>query len=200
VAGDDYTPRAFLRTPLGLILHIKVPSAGVNVATDINDGGTVVGYWAQDLASARYGFIRSPLGFYTSYAPPAGCNISDAILHQINNRGDVAGTCSVPPYGESGYIRWHDGTMIKFDYPGSSDTQVFGIAGNGDVAGIYYLPESGVHGFIRKANGTFLSFDAPGSDLHNTYVSRMDEQGNIVGTYYDVDGLGHSYVRYNDSH
>ncbi len=198
--GDDFTPRAFARTPLGLILHIQVPGSGLNLASDINDGGTIVGYWGEDLNSDWFAFIRSPLGFYTTYALPDGCRITDGELHHINNRGDVAGTCSVGAFGVSGFIRWRNGTTLKVDYPGSDTTYIRGIAGNGDVAGYYYLPESGVHGFVRKANGAFVSFDAPGSDPGNTYVYRMDERGNTSGTYYKDGGLLQgTYIRYAGS-
>ncbi|MBC8027210.1 MAG: hypothetical protein H7Y89_14555 [Steroidobacteraceae bacterium] len=52
------------------------------------------------------------------------------------------------------------------------------------------------HGFVRSADGTFTSFDFPGAPDGTTDVTSVDEQGNIVGIYYDENSQLHAFVRY----
>jgi hypothetical protein len=46
-----------------------------------------------------------------------------------------------------------------------------------------------------KAVGTFITFDVPGAGTTGTLPSGMNAEGVITGTYYDVNAVGHGFLR-----
>lgn len=65
----------------------------------------------------------------------------------------------------------------------------------------YYLDTNNVyHGFLRSPDGKFTSFDAPGADtnagdFNGTLPNAINDAGAITGVYYDVQNLGHGFLR-----
>jgi hypothetical protein len=68
----------------------------------------------------------------------------------------------------------------------------------------YYLDANNVyHGFLRSPEGTFTNFEAPGSDttandFNGTVPNAINDLGAITGAYYDVNSVGHGFLRSPD--
>jgi hypothetical protein len=116
----------------------------------------------------------------------------------------------VMPVGAAQYA---DGPrFITFDAPGAgtgsgqgtgcfayTDCSVL-INNWGAITG-YYLDANNVfHGFLRSPEGTFTNFEAPGSDtnpndFNGTLPNAINDAGAITGVYYDVNNVGHGFLR-----
>jgi hypothetical protein len=102
--------------------------------------------------------------------------------------------------------------IITFDAPGAgtgsgqgtgcfayTDCSVL-INNFGAITG-YYLDANNVfHGFLRSPKGTFTNFEAPGSDtnpndFNGTLPNAINDAGAITGAYYDVNSVGHGFLR-----
>src|SRR5689334_14382899 len=69
----------------------------------------------------------------------------------INDHGDVSGTYSDST--QHGFLRRKDGSIIKFDFPGSSETIANQINDAGDIIGVYRpSPSDTYRAYIRHAN------------------------------------------------
>jgi hypothetical protein len=102
--------------------------------------------------------------------------------------------------------------IITFDAPGAgtgsgqgtgcfayTDCSVL-INNFGAITG-YYLDANNVyHGFLRSPEGTFTNFEAPGADttpndFNGTLPNAINDAGAITGAYYDVNNVGHGFLR-----
>jgi hypothetical protein len=104
--------------------------------------------------------------------------------------------------------------IITFDAPGAgtgsgqgtgclyialTDCSVL-INNFGAITG-YYLDANNVfHGFLRSPEGTFTNFEAPGSDtnpndFNGTLPNAINDAGAITGIYFDVNNVGHGFLR-----
>jgi hypothetical protein len=50
-------------------------------------------------------------------------------------------------------------------------------------------------GFLRNANGAFTTFDPPGAALIGTVPTNINPMGTIAGYYYDINFIGHGFLR-----
>jgi hypothetical protein len=83
-----------------------------------------------------------------------------------------------------------------FQIPGATGgTYADAINDSGEIAGSFY-DESGAHAFIRTRLGVYSYFDDPftsagqGSvDPWNTYAYGIDNAGDVVGAYYNENGI-----------
>ncbi len=105
--------------------------------------------------------------------------------------------------------------IITFDAPGAgtmagqgtgcfavTDCSVL-INNFGAITG-YYLDANNVfHGFVRSPDGKFTSFEAPDADttpddFNGTVPNAINDAGAITGAYYDVNSVGHGFLRSPD--
>jgi uncharacterized membrane protein len=112
-------------------------------------------------------------------------------------------------------VNAHEHRIITFDAPGAgtgngqgtgcfayTDCSVL-INDRGAITG-YYLDANNVyHGFLRSPEGTFTNFEAPGSDtnpndFNGTLPNAINDCGAITGSYYDVNNVGHGFLRSPD--
>jgi len=83
---------------------------------------------------------------------------------------------------DNGGFLYNKGKYQTLSFPGSSQTQPWGINDNGIVVGWYYgcTPTCADHAFaIMK--GKYLSFDYPGA--MGTFSGGINYSGQIVGSY-----------------
>jgi hypothetical protein len=99
--------------------------------------------------------------------------------------------------------------LVVFDAPGAGTGVVqgtgcfgctFGINQSGEIVGTYSDANNVLHAFLRYPNGNFVTFDAPGADttansFHGTRAQSINELGAVAGTYTDVNGAAHGYLR-----
>ena len=193
--SSDNNSHGYVRNPGGVIQNIMIPGNEYVIPWAINDDGLVAGYFAEQFYTEFKGFLRTIGGQYTTFTAPPECGFGEGHPLEMNSQADLIGTCA---NRASSFLRKHGGGFVIIDYPGAVETVAHGIAANGDISGYYTNADFGVHGFIRHPNGSFESFDFPGAAPGTTEVSRMDDDGNIVGTYYDANQVQRGFVRYAD--
>lgn len=119
------------------------------------------------------------------------------VLTSINNAGDIVGIYEMPGIRQS-FIRHQDGSFTPFDFPKTKDvTTATGINNTGEVIGFYYDNRKGcngnpAHGFVRNKDGSFISFTYPGA--HQTYPNGINDKKEVVGSYFDCDGLTRGFI------
>jgi len=87
---------------------------------------------------------------------------------------------------------WKDGAFTQIDFPGSSDTVVFGINSRGDIVGGW---DTGVtspneHGFVCS-KGSCFSFDVSSAVV--TQGDAISIDGVVVGVYVESNGITHGF-------
>jgi uncharacterized membrane protein len=171
---------------------IDFPGAVLTFATDINNGGQIVGRYL-DTAGITRGYLLSR-GTFTSLTFP-GAVFTDTI--GINRSGDIVGfyslTSTTGVKDVHGFLL-RGGIFISFDFPGAPDTFAEGIDTNGDIVGFttdISFSLSKRHGFLLSG-GVFTSIDFPGAA--STEAWRINDLGEIVGRYLSTtDDKWHLY-------
>jgi hypothetical protein len=94
-----------------------------------------------------------------------------------------------------GFVRALDGTITKFDVPGSIFFGALfgGINPLGAIVGSYF---DGItfHGFRRAPDGTFTTVDPPGSASTNPGPGGINPAGVIVGSYLDASKVARGFL------
>jgi len=184
--------------------------------TDINNVGTIVGYYIDDHL-VHHGFVRDRDGTFTKLdAPGAGVGLVPPVMvghpelisgqgtlaSSVNDAGTITGYFIDAKNIKHGFLRDKLGTFLTFDVPGSGGTVPQSINQSGEVTGTYDGPprvtdgrSGAVHGFLRDANGKITSLDVPGAktafwepNQQGTYPQTINENGVIVGWYNQTDG------------
>jgi len=208
----------YLRLSNGTITTFDAPNAGTgkNQGTHpigVNTGQTIAGMVA-DSGSVEHGFVRSSTGVFTEFDAPGAGNSQNrgTIPLSINKSGTIVGMVKDSTDVHHGFLRTSAGTIKTFDVPaaGKSATQgtsPYSINSGGQIAGSYKDSNSVYHGFLRAANGAITSpIDAPGAAKSSTtffkdiccggtYVTSIDNSGNITGVFTDSKGVYHGFIR-----
>lgn len=97
--------------------------------------------------------------------------------------------------------------FIYFEVPGAdtapgdyNGTFPSGINDWGAITGYYEDANNEVHGFLRVPGGKFITFDVPGAvtmpgSNSGTTPSSINDLGQITGSYSDVNGSVHGFLR-----
>jgi probable HAF family extracellular repeat protein len=137
--------QSFLDTA-GVFTTFVVPGASSTVASGINDGGRIVGYF--DDATGRHGFVYSG-GVFTAFdAPGAYFNGAyDTAATGINDSGQIVGYF-FDAAGIHGFLDTA-GVFTTIDVPGalSGTTVAYGINDNGQIVRSFG-DNAGGHGFL----------------------------------------------------
>jgi len=185
-----------------------VPGAGAGSyqgtsPSSINLEGEITGLYI-DASSLAHGFLRSPLGFLTTFDAPG--EINGTYPSSINLLGAVTGYYYDVNFVGHGFLRSSNGTFTTFDAPGA----VAGMIGTfpssinleGTITGYYYDTNFVSHGFLRSSNGTFTTFDAPGAGTttspQGTTPEALNPLGVIAGIATDSSNFSNGFLR--DSH
>jgi probable HAF family extracellular repeat protein len=184
-AGDyvatDGIDRPFVRNADGsLSLRNGMPGASVTYAIEINNGGDLLGSFTLDPngASGFIGYVMRGKNFILIFTYP-GANVTSTYALGWNEAGTIVGSYKTTTDGEEhGFSRSAQGKFKQLDFPGSVQTEAFGINAAGDIVGRYGDAHGTQHGFLLR-NGSFTSIDAlPGQ---NTYAWGINARGEIVG-------------------
>jgi probable HAF family extracellular repeat protein len=178
--GEDGIDRPFVRNPNGSFdLRPAFAGASVTYAIDINSRGDLAGSYTLDPEAANgfTGYVMRGSSFISTFSYP-GANVTNTYVLGQNESGAIVGSYKTTTEDEEhGFLRTAHGKFRRIDYPGSLQTEAFGINDAGDVVG-RYLDASGVnHGFLLS-DGDFTTFDAAGP---NTFAWGINSKGNIVG-------------------
>jgi uncharacterized membrane protein len=180
LAGGTYTQLDYPGTTTG------------TVALGINASGEIVGIYENP---NQTGFLLSG-GTYTSIAVP-GAVLTYA--EGINKHGVIAGYY-FDTSGNSHGFTWDKGTITTIDYGnGYPNTYLAGIDDSGVIVGGYgsWMTVGSIsypweHGFLYSG-GTFSTFDAPFGDDVITSPFGMNNNGEVVGTYVDSQGMNYGF-------
>jgi N-acetylneuraminic acid mutarotase len=198
-------------------MGLTVGTRAMSISAGTTAGNyTIVGDY-KNASSVYYGFIRDSSGNYTTInAAGAGtAAYQGTACMAINSVGTIAGRYLDSNSLSHGFARAASGTITEFVAPNATTTGNFhgnygtipiGIDTNGDIAGVYTDARNLVHGFFRTASGAITSFDPPGvatvlgtGSFTGTFGFNMDSAGDITGTYTDVEGILHGFLRTVDN-
>jgi len=218
--ANNFT-RGFRRAPDGSFTTFVAPGeCTTNLGTgchgtgawNINIFGVIVGPYEDNSGSfVEHTFIRFPDGTFTTFAVPgssmeAGQGTGPALSSGLNDAGAITGNYYDANNVFHGYLRYPNGTFIKFEAPGADTTDAYhgtfpeSLNNFGAIAG-YYLDGNGVyHGFLRNPHGTFATFEAPGADtnagdFNGTFPINISLSGAITGYYIDANSVYHGFLR-----
>ncbi len=153
------------------------------VATGINDGGTIAGYYIT-ADFAHHGFLDIG-GNFTTFDVAGLTDVA-----AINAAGTVIGQY-LDGDGAHGYINVA-GTITPIDVPfaGASDTTPTALNDSGQITGTYFLGGK-VHGFVESA-GTFTTIAIPGASLVDPKA--INAAGDVAGCFVGSDGHYHGFL------
>jgi uncharacterized membrane protein len=137
------------------------------------------------------------VSFDVPNAPCTAYNTDCIYPVAINAQGDITGiyTDPDPSIGQQSFIRYANGTFVKFQYPGSSCcTTAAGINIEGTVTGNYYDANGVEHGFLRSVGGHLTNIDIPGSV--QTEPISINDLGDVIGDYQDPRSPTHGFIRH----
>jgi uncharacterized membrane protein len=139
------------------------PAGNLTTARGISNRGDIVG--AYRVTPPRHALLISN-GQFLPLAPMSLLAADYSEAFKINNRGDVVGSY----IGDDGFFHGfllRKGVLTTLDFPGASQTELYGINDSGVVVGEWDIldPEGNLlayHGFLWR-NGDFSEVNFPGS-------------------------------------
>jgi probable HAF family extracellular repeat protein len=194
VGADDSLPgrHAFL---LNHDSHVVLDSSGVlgtqtSFARGINNRGDIVGGYFDDDGN-EHGFLFRHGTLTTIDVPFAGSLGTQ--LDGLNDSGIIVGVWVDGAFTVHGFI-YQNGSFAHLDYPGALDTYPYGINSRGDIVGNWDTDQSTVgHGFVFSS-GRIFSLDVPDAVPDGTAADGINERGQVVGSYIDLDGNSHGFL------
>jgi hypothetical protein len=185
----------FKRTPNGVFTPIDVPGGNGTFAHDINNSGVIVGRY---FSAGKHCFVLDTTGYRTIDVPFPGAIGTDC--RGINDQGQIVGSYdTLSPTGQRirhGFLL-SAGIFTSIDVPfaGVTRTVTRRINNAGQIVGRYVL--NGVdHGFLLDGGG-FTSIEFP--PARPTGVGGINDNGLIVGTYFDPSGFIFGFTRTVDT-
>jgi uncharacterized membrane protein len=170
---------------------IDYPGVAFSLVTGINGRGEMVGWW-QDANGVQHGYVLRHGVFASVDVPEA----SSTRIDGINASGDIVGAYDAPDGSSPGFVE-RGGKFTRVEpVPAATFTVAKGISSSGDVVGYYAVnddlgQEIERHGFLlRRGNYTIIDF--PGGA--KTGLSAINDEGDMLGWYDDVDGLIHGFL------
>ena len=181
----------------GQFMQIDYPGAAATVGRGINNAGDVTGNHFNS-AGTESGFILKDGTFYNVRVPGSGS--TDVWMAEDNGRV-MLGDAVMPPDGAlHGYVRRKPGDFQLIDFPGLPVpcTGPRWINERGDIVGLFAYVSTvddcfanpPLHGFLLR-RGKYIAIDVPGST--STTVLGINDDGVIVGTYADKQGVDHGF-------
>ena len=124
-------------------------------------------------------------GVFTTYEFPDAQN---TYFFALGNNGNAAGHYEDSDGLFHGVVL-ENGEMRQYDFPGSVQTEIYGISdATGALTG-NFTDESGV----RRGFSADEIIEVPGAT--ETFTDFVNASGGMVGSYIDADGIYHPYVR-----
>jgi hypothetical protein len=173
--GGGYSQSGFQDT--------NFPNSAQTQVTGLNNGGTLVGFWA-DQNDANFGWYKKPNGKFVNVNFPTQDNSSPAVnqLLGVNNSNTAVGFYNDGAGNSHGY--WYDigsGNFHPIRVPSdvTSDTAA-GVNDHRDIAGFATTSDGTEEGFLI-ANGSFNPIMYPGAS--STQALGVNNSDEVVGVY-----------------
>ncbi|MBA3914199.1 MAG: hypothetical protein H0X25_10210 [Acidobacteriales bacterium] len=180
IVGWSLNGHGFLYDSVGKVFHaLDYPGAVGTYPVSINNTGGKTGTFSfTGGVNELMGF--QCLGSTCNQITPTGM---PATVAGITDAAAVFGTLSAP-------FRFAHGRYQRFMIPGEPEARLSGVNFAG-TALVGWMTPYGLRGFIYRA-GVLRILNFPGSP--NTQASGVNEDGVVVGTFFDSDGISHGFV------
>lgn len=169
-------------------ITIDFPNATSTFANGLNDQGDIVGSYT-DAAGNTHGFILQDKDFTTLDFPEA--IFTDPIA--INDRRQIVGIYETADQGIHGFL-FDRGSFTSIDHNPDNFTPPFtealGINNSGHIVGSF-LEVVTLVGLVQQED-LFETLTVPGQV--ETVINSLNEQGDQVGTYNDINLVQHGFV------
>ena len=157
----------------------------VNQILGINDNGIAVGFY-NDAAGVSHGFtLNQATGAFTKIPKQGGSTVATG----INNAGAVVGFAQASDGTISSFLL-SSGHTTRFQFPGGSSTEAFGINASDQIVGSYLDGAGVMHGFVLDnptGAARWRSVDDP-NGVGSTVINGENDAGDLVGFYTDAAG------------
>ena len=164
---------------------IDVPGVDFLAVTASSDFQDYAGYTKSADGEKEVAFTLID-GVFTTYDFPSSQN---TYFYALGNNGQAAGHYEDSEGLYHGVILGEDGELRQYDFPDAVETQILGIS---DATGVLTGNFIDASGMRRGFTGETI-IEVPGA--LETYADFVNAAGAIVGSYVDVDGTYHPYVR-----
>lgn len=124
-------------------------------------------------------------GVFTTYDFPGSQNTH---FYALGNNGQAAGHYQDSEGLYHGVVL-ENGELRQYDFPGAVETFLYGISDSTGALTGNFIDESG----IRRGFSADEIVEFPGAK--ETYADFVNASGGMVGSYVDVDGIFHPYIR-----
>jgi probable HAF family extracellular repeat protein len=172
---------SFLRSATtGLYDVIGVPGMITRVL-GINNLGQLSGVLWDATWTASTGFVRSPTGVVSTYAPPG---VIYSGFSKINDKGQIVG------YAYDGKHTGLYGSPTSPETFSFGDTNGYGLNNNGDIVGRVDTPYP--EAFITSSDGQTQFWRMKGAMA--TYFTDINDGGEIVGSFQGSAGYVHGII------
>jgi probable HAF family extracellular repeat protein len=158
----------------------------------VNSAGTAAG-WCTNTSGVEIGFLyKYGTKTFTDINIP-GASLTNA--NGINDHGAVVGTYVDSSGVQHGYLL-AGGKVTNLDPPGvTSLATAWGINNNGVITVFGQNSSLGYVSFITADNGTtYTAFQAPGEGATGTAIHQINNNRDIVATYFDSSGNRHGVL------
>ncbi len=195
-------PRSYVGTSQQGLSELQLPGAASTEGWNINQDGSVVGYYDSEDGDRR-GFIARPTEETAekfrdiAYPPPPEFNftyksidvpgVDYLALTASSDFEDYAGYARSPDGEKEVAFTLSDGVFTTYDFPGSQNTYFYALGNNGLAAGHYQDRDGLYHGVILE-NGELRQYDFPGAVQTEIY-GFSDATGILTGNFIDDSGV-----------
>ena len=170
----------------GVFTTVDAPGAAGKTKTTqllgLNAAGVAVGFY-NDAAGTSHAFkYNQSTRVLTPLTPP---NADSAVATGINSKDEIVGFLTRDKT-TAGFFVSH-AAFDEFDYPGSTNTQPFGVNNNDEIVGSEVDAKGQSHGFTLTSPSTHASFTAidDPQGVGSTVVNGVNDKGQLVGFYQD---------------
>ncbi|HXJ86842.1 MAG TPA: hypothetical protein VMS18_08515 [Candidatus Binatia bacterium] len=170
---------------------IDFPGASQTQVFGFNDYGTIVGNYT-DTQGAVHAFVYRAGSYQT-------IDHSDSVENGflgINNDEHIAGYYIGTDQRYHGFVL-AGSVYHNVSFPGALDTVAWDVNDFGDVVGGFdFTDQNTVIAFLDH-RGSYTSFEDPVAPPGASQADALNDRGQIVGVYVDIDGNVHGFLRQN---
>ena len=163
---------------------IDVPGIEFLALTASSDFEDYAGYTKSDDGEKEVAFTLID-GVFMTYDFPGSQN---TYFFALGNNGNAAGHYQDSDGLFHGIVL-ENGELREYNFPGSVETEIYGIS---DATGVLTGNYTDADGIRRGFSGDEI-IEAP--EAPNTFADFVNASGRLVGSYIDADGIYHPYVR-----
>ena len=169
---------------------VSIPSSTSISFYGIDSAGVAAG-WCTNTSGVQIGFTYSR-GTFTDIRIP-GATLTNAV--GINDAGAVVGTYVDSSGTQHGFLL-AGGHLTTLDPPGTTSLNTAWGINNAGVITVFGVNASGTYlSFTTPDNGhTWTPFHAPGEGSTGTAIHEINNNGDIVATYFDSSGNRHGVL------